>query len=100
MREIILVMVPLFSRCRRAAARRRSPLDWLRRHDLDAEAGQADIGHVRRGSQKPYRTDTEIPEDLRAETDLAPLLAARLARGGLFRFGNGDHRHPGGAVAQ
>ena len=53
-----------------------------------------------RKGQQPDRADAEILQDLRAETDLAPLPAARLAGRCLVRFRNSDHRHAGGAVAQ
>src|ERR1700719_3184890 len=51
------------------------PLQRLGRDDLDAEAGEPDIGALGRG-QQPDRGDPEVFEDLRAEADLAPLPAA------------------------
>src|SRR5262249_32058945 len=47
-------------------------IDPLGRHDLNPEAGEADIGELG-GSQQPDRGDAQILGDLGAEPDLAPL---------------------------
>src|ERR1700712_492679 len=64
--------------------------------DLDAEARQSLVVVHRRG-QVPDRGDAEIPQDLRADADLAPLLVA-VGLGG-FVFRQGSDRHPGRTVA-
>src|SRR5262249_44786058 len=50
--------------------------------DLDAEAGETDIGHLA-GRQQTNRGDAEVAQDLRAEADLAPLLGSRSLRSGV-----------------
>src|SRR5579863_3243742 len=60
---------------------RRSPVERLDRGDLDAEAGEADIG-ARVVGPEPDRGDPEIAQDLGAEPDLAPLRLARFVRAG------------------
>src|SRR6202165_823883 len=65
--------------------------------DLDAEAGQSLVVVHRRG-QMPDRGDAEIAQDLRADTDLAPLLVAVGFRGIFLR--QRRNRNAGGAVAQ
>src|SRR6202035_2224447 len=80
--------------------------DRLRRHDLDAEAGEPDVAVLRRGDQADRR-DAEVLEDLRAEPDLAPLalplgLGAGVALLAVLVPALGDrrHRHADRAVAQ
>src|SRR6185437_13224688 len=65
--------------------------------DLDAEAGKSLIV-VNRRRQVPDRGDAEIAQDLRADTDLAPLPVA-VGFGGFF-LGKRRDRNTGGAVAQ
>src|SRR5260370_38740784 len=52
--------------------------------DLDAEAGQS-LVVVHRRRQMTKRGDAEIPQDLRAEADLAPWPVAAACRGFLLR---------------
>src|ERR1700731_4000109 len=74
----------------------------LRRHDLDAEAGEPDIAVLRRGDEADRR-DAEVLEDLRAEPDLAPLALALGLRAAIALFAvlrDCRHRHADRAVAQ
>src|SRR5437588_8758038 len=76
----------------------RNLVERFGRFDLDAEAGEPDIG-ARPGGVQLDRADPQIAQDLRAEPDLAPFPAAfELGGGGVF--GDRGGRHPGGAVAQ
>src|SRR2546429_9106836 len=75
-----------------------SPLQRLGRDDLDAEASEAHIGALGRG-QQPDRGDAEVFEDLRAQSDLAPLPAARRLRAARFLRDPG-RRHARSAVSQ
>src|SRR5262249_45357938 len=65
--------------------------------DLDAEAGQSLVVMHRRG-EVDDRCDAEIPQDLRADADLAPLPVAVGFRGlGLAQWCDG---HAGRTVTQ
>src|SRR5581483_1142666 len=66
-----------------------SAVERLGRHDLDAEAAEADIGALRGGEQAD-RGDVEVAQDLRAEADLAPLPRARGFRAGVAVRDLGD----------
>src|SRR5215467_13875601 len=70
----------------------------LGRLDLDAKAGEPDIGTRARRVQLD-RADPEIAQDLCAKADLAPL-PATLELGGRALFGKRRRRHPRGAVAE
>src|SRR5579863_5380917 len=91
-------------RYRHSPAQEREPginaslaLELFAGHDLDAEARQALVVMHRR-RQIPDRGDAEIPEDLRADADFAPLLVAIGLRGLLL--GQWRDRDAGRAVAQ
>src|SRR3954468_15526842 len=56
-------------------------VEGLGRLDLDAETGQPDITALA-GCVEPNRRDAQVAQNLRAETDLAPLPVALALRGG------------------
>src|SRR5437016_6216221 len=66
--------------------------------DLDAKSAEADIG-ARACRQELDRGDSEVAQNLRAETDFTPLdVALALGVGGGF-LADGRNRHTGRAVA-
>src|SRR5438128_10034434 len=67
--------------------------------NLDAEAGEANIGQLGRGEQ-PDRGNAEVLQNLRAETDLAPLARARHLGAGRTALRDGVSRHARRAVTQ
>src|SRR3954454_1576719 len=79
-------------------------VEGLGRLDLDTKTGQPDITALA-GRIEPDRRDAQVAQNLRPETDLAPLAVA-LALGGGAVFGcraglgNRGGWHPGCAVAQ
>src|SRR5262249_58250485 len=77
----------------------KTSIQAFRRYDLDSEAGKPHIGESAAGEQAD-RGDAEILEDLRAESDLAPLPRAGLLRRGGAGLRDGMRGHSGGAVAQ
>src|SRR6202023_3927927 len=100
-RETMLVTSPSIACLLAAAALRRSRcVDRLNPRDLDAEAGQADIGHAARRGQQPDGIDAQVLEDLRAQPNLAPLPGARLLGRGVAGFRYRHDWYTGGAVAQ
>src|ERR1700722_18284595 len=68
------IFTPWLHRRSQAGASR---VDRLDRGDLDAEAGKTDIGAWIVGAQ-PDRGDPEVAQDLRAQSDFAPLGLARV----------------------
>src|SRR5215213_2288921 len=72
--------------------------DVFRGFYLDAEAGDTDIGGIRR-YQQPDSGNAEILQNLCAKADLAPLLGTCAFRR-VFRPWNGGAGHPGAAVLQ
>jgi hypothetical protein len=50
-----------------------SAFQWLGRHDLNAKTAQPHVS-VLAGSEQTDRRNPQVPENLRTETDLAPLL--------------------------
>src|ERR1043166_731713 len=83
----------------RVALARPSPLQPLRLRDLDPEPGEADVVVLAR-RQEPDRAHAEVLQDLRTQSDLAPLPRARGLRLALAVLRQRLHRHAGGAVAQ
>src|SRR5450830_1202920 len=77
----------------------RSAFQRFGRHDLDAEAAEADVGALA-GCEQADRGNAEVFENLRAEADLAPLPRTGGFGAGVALVRNFRYRHAGGAVAQ
>src|SRR5258707_2138918 len=78
---------------------RRSVIDRLSRHDLDAEAAKAHVSALA-GSQQANGGNLEVLENLRAETDLTPLTRASGMGGRVIPVRNLRHGKAWGAIAQ
>src|SRR5258708_1570203 len=78
---------------------RRSVIDRLSRHDLDAEAAKAHVSALA-GSQQANGGNLEVFENLRAETDLTPLPRASGIGGRVIPVRNFRHGNACGAIAQ